>query len=253
MSIEDVTARVNAAVKPDMTPEKAFAARRAVMAEVEKESLTKSGLRSDVVTLYHGGAYHLYCYKKYTDVRLVFAPEQAIANFGGDVDNFEFPRHSLDICFFRVYENGQPAKVEHFFKWSPVGPAEGDLAFVTGHPGTTNRLETLAKLKHRRDVTLPYTLARLRSAEAALSQFAERGPDEAKWAANDLHRVANSRKAFGGQYQGLLDLTVLHRKSVEESRLTTVATPPLGRPWEQIAQVQGVLGTFEQNYSLLER
>ncbi|HEX5271511.1 MAG TPA: S46 family peptidase, partial [Gemmataceae bacterium] len=170
-SIEDVTARVNVAVKPEIKPAEAFAARRAVMAAVEKESLEKTGLRSDVVTLYQCGLYHLYRYKKYTDVRIVFAPEAAAAGFGGDVDNFEYPRHGLDVCFFRVYEDGKPAKVGHYFKWSATGPKEGDLVFVTGHPGTTNRLETLAKLRHRRDVTLPYSLARLRAMEAALSQF----------------------------------------------------------------------------------
>src|SRR5205807_3958990 len=166
--IADVTAEVNAAVKPDMKPAEAFAARRAVMGKIEKESLDKTGLRSDVVTLYNGGLYHLYRYKKFTDVRLVFAPEEQIASFGGDVTNFEFPRYSLDVAFFRAYENGHPAKTPHFFKWSEVGPKEDDLVFVTGHPGTTQRLETLAKLKHRRDLTLPYSLARLRRFEAAL-------------------------------------------------------------------------------------
>ena len=117
-SIEDVTARVNEAVKPEMTPAKAFAARRAVMAAIEKESPEKTGLRSDVVTLYQGGAYHLYRYKKYTDVRLVFAPEHAIAFFGGDTDNFEYPRFNLDICFFRAYEDGKPVHPSHFFRWS---------------------------------------------------------------------------------------------------------------------------------------
>src|SRR5207244_8628188 len=140
-SIEEVTARVQAAVKSDASPAEAAVARRAVMAIIEKESLEKTGLRSDVITLYQGGLYHLYRSKKYTDVRLVFAPEHAIADFGGDVDNFEFPRHDLDVAFFRVYENGAPVKVEHYFKWSPIGPAEGDLVFVTGHPGTTNRQE----------------------------------------------------------------------------------------------------------------
>src|SRR5262245_15568928 len=140
-SIEDVTEKVNAAVKPDMKPAEAAAARRAVMSEIEKDNLAKTGLRSDVVTLYQGGAYHLYRSKKYTDVRLVFAPEQGIAAFGGDVDNFEFPRHGLDISFFRAYENDQPVKCDHFFKWSEVGPKENDVVFVTGHPGTTNRLE----------------------------------------------------------------------------------------------------------------
>jgi hypothetical protein len=259
MSIEDVTARVNAAVKPDLTPAQAFAARRAVMAAIEKESLTQTGLRSDVVTLYHGGAYHLYRFKKYTDVRLVFAPEVAIAGFGGDVDNFEYPRFALDICFVRAYEDGRPAKVDHYFKWSPAGPAEGDLVFVTGHPGTTNRLETLAKLKHRRDMTLPYTLARLRSAEAALTQFAERGPEESKWAANDLHRVANARKAFSGQYQGLLDPAVIERKARDEANLirhdpTALEVPAYLPPaWRRIADTQKTLSTFEIDYLLLER
>src|SRR5581483_11284812 len=135
-------ARVQAAVKPDLAPAQAFAARRAVMADIEKESLDKTGLRSDVVTLYQGGQYHLYRYKKYTDVRLVFAPEHAIAFFGGDTDNFEYPRFNLDVSFFRAYENGKPVRAEHFFRWSEKGPPEGDLVFVTGHPGTTNRLDT---------------------------------------------------------------------------------------------------------------
>src|SRR5205823_12809299 len=140
------------------------------------------------------------------------APEYAIAGFGGDVDNFEYPRHGLDICFFRVYEKDKPIRSDHYFKWSEQGPAEGDLVFVTGHPGTTNRLETYAKLVHRRDVTLPYSLARLRAMEAALLQFSERGPEQARMAANDLHRVANARKALSGMYQGLLDPAVLRRK-----------------------------------------
>ena len=173
-------------------------------------------MRSDVVTLYHGGLYHLYRYKKYTDVRLVMAPEQDIAFFGGDTDNFEYPRFNLDICFFRVYENDKPAKVEHYFKWSKDGPAKGDLVFVTGHPGTTNRLETYDKLMHRRDVTLPYLLNRLRTMEAALLQFSERGPEQARMAGTDLHRVANARKAISGQYQGLLDPAIMRQKQKEE-------------------------------------
>jgi hypothetical protein len=259
-SIEDVTARVNAAVKPDLSPAQAFAARRKVMAEIEKESLERTGLRSDVVTLYQGGLYHLYRSKKYTDVRLVFAPEHAIAFFGGDTDNFEYPRYDLDVCFFRAYEDGRPVTVNHWLRWSSTGPAEGDLVFVTGHPGTTNRLETLAKLKHRRDVTLPYTLARLRAMEALLIQFSERGPDQARMAANDLHRIANARKAFAGQYQGLLDPAVLARKEHEEAALqaaflrTGATEITRGHdPWREIAAAQGKLAGFEREWSLLER
>src|SRR5262245_5112102 len=120
--IVDVTERVNAAVTAEMKPAEAFAARRKVMADIEKESLDRTGLRSDVVPLYQGGAYHLYRYKKYTDVRLVMAPEVGIANFGGDVDNFEFPRFCLDVCFFRAYENDKPVRCEHFFRWNLSGP-----------------------------------------------------------------------------------------------------------------------------------
>src|SRR5687768_4416579 len=218
-SIEDVTERVNAAVKPDLKPAEAFAARRAAMSAIEKESLDKTGLRSDVVTLYQGGAHHLYRYKKYTDVRLVFAPEEEIASFGGDVDNFEFPRFGLDVAFFRAYEDGKPAQVRHWFKFSEQGAKEGDLVFVTGHPGTTNRLETLDKLRHRRDLTLPYTLARLRAMEAALIQYGERGPENRRQATTDLHRYANARKAFGGQYQGLLNPQVLDMKAEKEAGL----------------------------------
>ncbi len=135
MSIEDVTERVKAAVKSDMTPEEAFAARRAIMSEIEKESLEKTKLRSDVVTLYQGGQYNLYRYKKYTDVRLVFAPEQQIAFYGGDPDNFEYPRFDLDMCFFRVYENDKPVQIKHHLTWSKGGPSENELVFVSGHPG----------------------------------------------------------------------------------------------------------------------
>jgi hypothetical protein len=229
------------------------------MAAIEKESKDRTGLRSDVVTLYHGGLYHLYRYQKYTDVRLVFAPEHAIASFGGDVDNFEFPRHDLDVCFFRVYEHGQPLRSAHYFKWSAQGPAEGDLVFVSGNPGTTNRLDTLARLEHLRDRTLPYTLNRLRAQEALLVQFSQSGPERARMAQKDLQRVANARKAIAGQYQGLLDPAVLARKSAEEHELRSrVASDPTrqnsyGEAWDRIARAQGVLAGIEREHSLLER
>jgi len=264
-SIEDVTAKVNAAVKPEMKPADAAIARRAVMSGIEKESFDKTGLRSDVVTLYQGGLYHLYRSKKYTDVRLVFCPEAGIASFGGDVDNFEYPRHALDVAFFRAYENDAPAKTPDFFKWSSTGPADNDLVLVTGHPGTTNRLETLAKLKHRRDSTLPYTLARLRALEAALIQYSEQSPEQRRQAANDLHRVANSRKAFSGQLQGLLDPRIIEQKNATEFQVMLpslqLMSPSrhdpheeqLPTPWAMIRQAQKALRTFEKDHLLLER
>ena len=158
MSIEDVTPRVTSALKPGMTSDQASGARNAAIAAIEKESKDKTGLRSDVVTLYQGGAYHLYRYKRYDDVRLVFAPEQQMAFFGGDPDNFEYPRYDLDICLFRVYENGQPAKIEHFLKFNSNGPNDGELIFVSGSPGKTDRQLTLAEMTDMRDRYLPYVL-----------------------------------------------------------------------------------------------
>src|SRR5208282_1512290 len=142
-SIEDVTARVNAAVPKDANAADAFAARRKIIAEIEKESFDRTGLRSDVVTLWEGGAYHLYRYKRYTDVRIVFAPEEQIAFYGGDPDNFEFPRYDLDICIFRAYENGRPAHIDDFLRFSRQGPRDGDLVLVSGNPGRTSRLLTV--------------------------------------------------------------------------------------------------------------
>jgi len=259
--IEDVTEKVNAALKGDQPPANAAAARRSAMAAIEKESLEKAGLRSDVVTLYQGGAYHLYRYKKYTDVRLVFAPESAIAGFGGDVDNFEFPRFNLDVCFFRAYEGGKPVAPKHFFTFSKDGPKEGDLVFVTGHPGTTNRLETVAKLEHRRDQTLPFTLARIRAMEAALHQYGERGPDQRRQSSTDHHRYANARKAFSGQYQGLLDSVTLRTKSTAEYDLSAAAAKlPDGKEMNdrylaavtKVRDVQKVFKDIEKEYTLIE-
>ncbi len=171
MGIEDVTAKVNAAVKPGVSAADAEKTRRAVMNTLEKESLDKTGLHSDVVTLYQGGQYHLYRYKKYTDVRLVFAPDADIAHFGGDPDNFEFPRFCLDMCFFRVYEDGKPVKVEHYLKWSAAGAKEDELVFVSGHPGRTSRLNTVCHLNFFRDTAYPLQLALLRRHEVLMKTF----------------------------------------------------------------------------------
>src|SRR5881398_3891800 len=139
-----------------MTSDQASTARSSVIAAIEQESKTKTGLRSDVVTLYQGGVYNLYRYKRYDDVRLVFAPEEQIAFYGGDPDNFEYPRFDLDICIFRAYENGQPAKIEHFLKWNSKGPADGELTFVSGNPGRTDRSLAVTELAELRNDEVPY-------------------------------------------------------------------------------------------------
>jgi hypothetical protein len=205
MTIEDVTARVKAAIKPDMDPTAAVAARRAVIANIEKESNDKTGLRSNVVTLYEGGEYQLYRFKRYTDVRLVFAPEVAIAFFGGDPDNFEYPRYDLDICIFRAYENGQPAHPEQYLKWSSNGSSDHELVFVSGHPGSTSRQNTLDVLADRRDRVLPKTLALLYRRESMLQAFSARSAENARRARDDLFGIQNGRKALEGELAGLLD------------------------------------------------
>ena len=216
-SIDDVTARVNAAVPKDADPAKAFAARRKVVAEIEKESLDRTGLRSDVVTLWQGGAYHLYRFKRYTDVRLVFAPEQQIAFYGGDPDNFEFPRHDLDICLFRAYENGQPAKLKHFLRFSPTGARDGELTFVSGHPGRTGRLLTVAELEYLRDHRLPFSLASLKRLEVLLGNWSARSEENARRARDEFFGVQNSRKANDGRLAGLLDPELMGTKKRAEA------------------------------------
>src|SRR2546427_10819908 len=178
VSMENVTSRVQGAVKPGMTEKQALDARKAEQAKIQKESLDKTGLRSDVVALYQGGEYWLYRYKKYTDIRLVFAPEQEIAFFGGDPDNFTYPRHDLDFALFRVYENGQPVESRHHLKWNARGAADGELVFVSGHPGSTERLDTLAQLEAQRDHYLPVALAVLKRRLAGLRGHAAAGVGE---------------------------------------------------------------------------
>ncbi|HWB58179.1 MAG TPA: S46 family peptidase [Chthoniobacteraceae bacterium] len=204
-SIEDVTARVNAAVPKGANPDEAFMARRKIIAEIEKESLDKTGLRSNVITLWKGGAYHLYRFKRYTDVRLVFAPEQQTAFFGGDPDNFEFPRQDLDICILRAYENGKPAQVADYLKVSPTGPAGGDLVFVSGHPGHTNRELTVAELTALRDRDMPFSLDLLKRREVLFGSWRERSIENARRIGREFFGIQNSRKATDGRMAGLLD------------------------------------------------
>ncbi len=219
ISMEDVTDRVNAAVPKQGTLAESEKARRAIMNTIEQESTEKTGLRSDVITLYNGGQYHLYRYKKYTDVRLVFAPEQDIAFFGGDPDNFEYPRYDLDICFFRVYDNGKPAIIEHYLQWAHGGAADGELIFVSGHPGKTDRLDTVAHLDYLRDLSLPTTLNWLMRNEVMLLNYSDRSGENARRAREDLFGIQNSRKAQIGRLAGLQDPAVMAAKRASEEVL----------------------------------
>lgn len=252
-SIEDVTAQVEAAVKPGMSDEQAANARRGFISSLEKSESERTGLRCDVVTLYLGGAYHLYRYKKYTDVRLVMAPESAAAFFGGDADNFEYPRYDFDVCFFRVYDQGKPLQGGPFLKWNSQGTHEGELVFVAGHPGRTNRLETMARLEHLRDQTLPLRLAALRSQEMALRLYSQRGPEQRRQAQAELYGVANARKAYTGQFGGLLDESLMSTKREAENRHRQAAAPPVQEAFNSIARGQASLSEYEKEYYLLEQ
>ncbi len=202
----------------------ASAARSSAIAQIEKESKERTGLRSDVVTLYQGGAYHLYRYKRYDDIRLAFAPEQQMAFFGGDPDNFEYPRFDLDICIFRVYENGQPARIDNFLKWNLRGPSDGELTFVSGSPGKTDRQLTLDELADTRDRFLPYLLRMFNRREVLLLAYGGRSFENARRARDDLFGDQNNRKRYDGYLAGLLDPEIWSQLQAREQKLRDAIT-----------------------------
>lgn len=238
--IERVTDKVRAVEKPGLDPGAAAAARRAVMAELEKECSERTKLRCDMVTLYQGGEYDLYQFRKFTDVRLAFAPEAQLAQFGGDNDNFEYPRYSMDFSLFRVYVDGKPYHPQHFLKWSATGVKEGDVTFLVGNPGSTGRLQTMAQLEYLRDVVYPLTLSWLDYSRARLYEYGMRGAEQDRLAREALDGVENSIKATSGFLSGLLDPAVMAKKAAEEKSLRdAVAKDPalaarIGDPWKEI-------------------
>ena len=242
ISVEDVTARVNGAVKAGATDAEAFAARRAESSAIEAESTKATGLRSDVVTLFQGGQYNLYRYKVYTDVRLVFVPEFQAAFFGGDPDNFNFPRFNIDMALVRVYENDQPVHPENYFKWSTTGAKEGSLVFVTGNPGGTSRLDTVAHLEELRDASIPIVIRLLEHQEAMLKKYMAMGEEQTRQAQNELNSVQNALKVYRGRLQGLKDQNLMWRKKQEEAALRkAIAAKPeeqkkYGDAWDAIAK-----------------
>ncbi|HKD71288.1 MAG TPA: S46 family peptidase [Candidatus Acidoferrum sp.] len=242
VSYEDVTDRVNTATKGAKNTEEEFAKRKAVIAEIEKESTEKTGFRSDVVTLYQGGEYWLYRYKKYTDVRLVFAPEQQAAFFGGDPDNFTYPRYNLDMALYRVYENGKPIDSKDYLKWNPQGAGDGDLVFVSGHPGSTQRLATYASLVFDRDTVTPIIIQVLKRRIATLRDYSARGPEQTRQAASQIFGLENSLKVYVGRLAGLQDKNLMEKKRREEEefRAKVDANPEwkkeFGNAWDGVAE-----------------
>jgi hypothetical protein len=242
VSMENVTPQVNAAVKSAKNTEEEFPKRKAVITDIERSATEKTGLRSDVVTLYHGGEYWLYSYKKYTDVRLVFAPEEQIAFYGGDPDNFTYPRYDLDMALFRVYENNKPIGSKDYLKWNPKGAGDGELVFVSGHPGSTQRLSTYRELESERDVFLPLILQVLKRRLAVLKEYSAHGPEPARQASSIIFNLENSVKAFGGNSQGLQDKHLMEKKHQEEEefKAKVMANPDwkkeFGSAWDTMAR-----------------
>ena len=216
VSLENVTMRVQAAATGKMPAAQALEARKRVIAAIEEESTKATGLRSDVVSLYQSSEYWLYRYKKYTDVRLVFAPEQPIAFFGGDPDNFTYPRYDLDIALFRVYENDAPVMSRDYLKWSAKGAGDEELVFVSGHPASTDRLGTVAQLETQRDIIFPVSIDVINRRINVLRQYGSQGAERAREAAGMLFSLENSLKAFKGEFQGLQDVKLMDKKRKEE-------------------------------------
>ena len=258
VSIEDVTALVNSTVKSDMSATEASNARRAQMTAIEAQSLQQTGLRSDVVTLYQGGQYNLYRYKRYTDVRLVFVPEFQAAFFGGDPDNFNFPRFNIDMALVRVYENDQPLKVENYFKWSKTGVKDGELVFVTGHPGSTQRLNTVAHLESLRDVTIPLLIRLLESRRGMLKAYMAQGEEQTRRGQNELNSVENSLKVYKGQIAGLKDPKLMARKRAAEQSLRNTINADArkqkeyGDAWDAIAKGRRDLAQYDRDRRFLD-
>ncbi len=257
LEIADVTARVNAATK-GLSEGPYNEALNAEMSRIEKECATSEAFRCDVVPLYHGGLYHRYKYRRFHDVRLVFAPEIAIAHFGGDPDNFMFPRYSLDVSFLRIYDDGAPAKTGHYLRWSPSGAKEGDLTFVSGHPGRTSRLFTVAELEFERDVAIPRRLLRLSEMRGMYAQFQERGPEQRRISMSSLLGVENSVKALKGRHEALLDRALFGSKVAAEKafRARVEADPSLGRScggaWDAIAAAVEKERKIQRRYDAVE-
>jgi hypothetical protein len=256
--IEDVTSKVTAAVKSAPASPEANRQRKAAITGIEQACSAGGGGRCEVVTLYAGARYHLYRYKRYTDVRLVFAPEFALGFFGGDADNFTYPRFCLDITFLRAYENGKPAHTPNYLRWSREGVKEGELIFVSGHPAGSSRLATMAELQYRRDRLYPFALDRLRARIAALKQYGAISAENERVARAVLFSAENSQKRYIGFEKGLSDTRIMNLKADGEKRLrdAVMRDPKMrdqyGPVWDQVAAAMQAYTAFDRPYTLLE-
>ena len=256
--IEDVTAKVDASVKAGMSPTEALAARRSTIAAIEKDSQASTDLEAEVVTLYQGGQYHLYLYKKFTDVRLVFAPEFDAAFFGGDPDNFTFPRYALDMTIWRVYENGRPLATKSYLPWSTAGVKDGDAVFTSGHPGQTQRLYTVAHLEFLRDHALPLSIDTFTVIRDAVAAYRKQGPEQQRQANDDFFGFENSLKSWAGQIGGLQEPSLLNKKRADEKALrdrvnaNAALKARYGDAWDQVAKARSALPSYNYERTFFE-
>ena len=248
-SIQDVTTRVRSAIT-GKSPADQAAQRTAVISQIQTECNQQTQLTCQVVTLYQGGMYSLYRYRRFNDIRLVMAPEGDIAFFGGDPDNFTYPRYDLDLTLLRVYENNQPYAPTDYLKWSGAGAVENELVFVVGNPGSTGRLNTISQMEFLRDVGYPGTLASYKRALAIYAELARTDTSAARRYQNDVFGVANSQKAVTGYRAGLLDtLSMAKKRAFERELQARIAADPklqaqYGGTWNAIAAAQRELATF---------
>jgi hypothetical protein len=261
VAIEDITAHVNAATAglPDA---KANEVRKQTLSRLESActaSRNKGGASAcESVTLYQGGQYYLYKYKRYDDVRLVFAPEQAIAAFGGDPDNFNFPRWSLDFSLMRVYENGKPARTPDYLRWRPEGPRAGDPVFVPGHPGSTSRLLTLEQLKFNRSVTFPQYIARNSELRGRMIEWGKTGDEPQRIVQENLLGLENSLKVYRGLQSALLDDRLMEFKTTRERELRervrndAKLAQQTGSAWDDVGKAQARYREIYDRYLYLE-
>ncbi|MFA5011990.1 MAG: S46 family peptidase [Ignavibacteria bacterium] len=242
VKIINVTDEVQTAIETGKTNEEKVANKKVKIQEIEKRVAAETGLRCQVVTLFNGAVYSAYVYKRYTDVRLVMAPEDQAGFFGGDYDNFTYPRYNLDMTFFRVYgDDGKPLKTEHYYKWSPGGAKPGEPIFVVGNPGRTERLNTYSQLEVARDYTNPDVLAMLDMLVNTYTDIIAKNPDKGKEMNNTLFSMANSQKVYKGMVKALNDPVLMAKKRHFEKtfRAAVDANPTLkskyGKAWDEIS------------------